>query len=171
MAIWYFVTMIFFWYVVIFICAPGIYFDILVAFIIVILLYEVYFFRHVGGSLFSCCISYFGILPVFLLYEYFVFLYYVLYLVYCYLAILCCIFVYLYEYAFLYLVFGISVLALCLLVFLYVSSSVRARTRYVRTCGHAVLDSWRWAPCVVRGASRTFSKRSLGYCTRIGRIV
>ena len=134
-------------------------------------LYEVYFFRYVGSSLFSYCISYFGVLPVFLLYEYFVFLYYVLYLVYCYLAILCCIFVYLYEYAFLYLVFGISVLAFYLLVFLYVSSSVRARTRYVRTRGHAVLDSWRWVPCVVRGASRTFSKRGLGYCTRIGRIV
>ena len=76
---------------------------------------------------------------------YFVFLSYVLYLVYCYLAILYCIFVYLYEYAFLheyaflYLVFGISVLAVSLLVFLYVSSSVRARTRYVRT---VVMLSW-----------------------------
>ena len=166
--------MIFFWYGVIFACAPGIYFDILVAFIIV-MLYEVYYFWYVVSSLFSYCISYFGIVLVFFLY--FVFLSYVLYLVYCYLAILYCIFVYLYEYAFLheyallYLVFGISVLAVSLLVFLYVSSSVRARTRYVRTCGHAVLDSWRWAPCVVRGASRTFSKRGLGYCTRIGRIV
>jgi len=121
--------MIFFWYVVIFACAPGIYFDILVAFIIV-MLYEVYYFWYVVSSLFSYCISYFGILLVFFLY--FVFLSYVLYLVYCYLAILYCIFVYLYEYVFLYLVFGISVLAVSL-VFLYVSSSVRARTRYVRT--------------------------------------
>ena len=142
MAIWYFVAMIFFWYVVIFACAPGIYFDILVAFIIV-MLYEVYYFWYVVSSLFSYCISYFGILLVFFLY--FVFLSYVLYLVYCYLAILYCIFVYLYEYAFLheyallYLVFGISVLAVSLLVFLYVSSSVRARTRYVRT---VVMLSW-----------------------------
>ena len=139
LAIGYFVTIFFFGTSVIFICAPGIYFVILVAFIIVLLLYEVYFFRYVGSSLFSYCISYFGILLGYLLYEYFVFLYYVLYLVYCYLAILYCIFAYLYEYAFLYLVFGISVLALCLLVFLYVSSSVRARTRYVRT---VVMLSW-----------------------------
>ena len=64
MAIWYFVAMIFFWYVVIFACAPGIYFDILVAFIIV-MLYEVYYFWYVVSSLFSYCISYFGILLVF----------------------------------------------------------------------------------------------------------
>ena len=101
------------------------------------MLYEVYYFWYVVSSLFSYCISYFGIVLVFFLY--FVFLSYVLYLVYCYLAILYCIFVYFYEYAFLheyallYLVFGISVLAVSLLVFLYVSSSVRARTRYVRT--------------------------------------
>ena len=136
MAIWYFVAMIFFWYGVIFACAPGIYFDILVAFIIV-MLYEVYYFWYVVSSLFSYCISYFGILLVFFLY--FVFLSYVLYLVYCYLAILYCIFVYLYEYAFSYLVFGISVLALCLPVFFYVSSCVRARTRYVRA---VVMLSW-----------------------------
>ena len=57
----------FFWYVVIFACAPGIYFDILVAFIIV-MLYEVYYFWYVVSSLFSYCISYFGILLVFFLY-------------------------------------------------------------------------------------------------------
>ena len=96
-----------------------------------------YYSGYFGNSLFSYCISYFGILLVFFLY--FVLLYYVLYLVYWYLAILYCIFVYLYEYVFLYLVFGISVLALRLLVFLYVSSSVRARTRYVRT---VVMLSW-----------------------------
>ena len=133
--------MIFFWYDVIFACAPGIYFDILVAFIIV-MLYEVYYFWYVVSSLFSYCISYFGILLVFFLY--FVFLYYVLYLVYCYLAILypgtvfpyICMSMYFCIWCLVFLCWHFLFLYSCTW---YVSSSVRARTRYVRT---VVMVSW-----------------------------
>ena len=112
----------------------------LVAFKFVILLYEVYHFRYFGSSLFSYCISVlwysariFSVFCVFVLRVVFGVL------LFCYFVPWYCISVYLYEYVFLYLVFGISVLALSLLVFLYVSSSVRARTRYVRT---VVMVSW-----------------------------
>ena len=152
----------------IFICGPGIYFDILVAFICVIVIYI--FFGILGARYFRNLISYFGILLVFfslfsvLNHVYCCILYFVTWLFctvfsyYC-MSMPICIFV-----------FGISV---CHFVFLY---SCIFHLAYVHVPGMSAL--WlccpgfgRRVPCVVKNVSRTFSKRSLGCCTRVGRIV
>ena len=109
----------------------------LVAFIIVILYTPKYYFWYYGSSVFSYCISDFGVLLVFfsvfcvvvlrvpgiVVFGILLFSYFLRY----------CIFVFLYECILVSGIWYVCVLAFCIPVFLCVSSCIRARTRYVGT--------------------------------------